>query len=124
MLPALSKFICASSSQGSIWSSSAARYAARAEIRARYLGPNWDLAKGARLAFQYRAGALDVGAAVAGHWSGAHAVALDLDAPPFDDLDVGDRFQKHNYPFGIVVNARGERFLDEGLDFHSYTDAK
>ena len=53
-----------------------------------------------------------------------HAVAWDLNAPPFGDLDVGDRFQKHNYPFGIVVNARGERFLDEGLDFHSYTYAK
>ncbi len=47
-----------------------------------------------------------------------------MNAPAFGDLDVGDRFQKHNYPFGIVVNARGERFLDEGLDFHSYTYAK
>ncbi len=47
-----------------------------------------------------------------------------MNAPPFGDLDVGDRFQKHNYPFGIVVNAKGERFLDEGLDFHSYTYAK
>jgi tricarballylate dehydrogenase len=102
-------------------------FEANAEMRARYLGPNWDLAKvrGSR----YNTGqglkmALDLGAAVAGHWSGAHAVAWDLNAPPFGDLDVGDRFQKHNYPFGIVVNARGERFLDEGLDFHSYTYAK
>jgi len=52
-----------------------------------------------------------------------HAVAWDLNAPPFGDLDVGDRFQKYNYPFGTVVNARGERFLDEGADFHSYTYA-
>ena len=42
----------------------------------------------------------------------------------YGDLTVGDRFQKHNYPFGVLVNARGERFLDEGLDFHSYTYAK
>ena len=68
--------------------------------------------------------ALDIGAAPAGHWSGAHACAWDLNAPPVGDLDVGDRFQKHGYPFGIVVNARGQRFLDEGLDFHSYTYAK
>jgi tricarballylate dehydrogenase len=102
-------------------------FEANAEMRARYLGPNWDLAKvrGSR----YNTGqglrmALDLGAAPAGHWSGAHAVAWDLNAPPFGDLDVGDRFQKHNYPFGIVVNARGERFLDEGADFHSYTYAK
>jgi tricarballylate dehydrogenase len=68
--------------------------------------------------------AIDIGAAVAGHWSGAHAVQWDMNAPPFGDLTIGDRFQKHNYPFGILVNARGERFLDEGADFHSYTYAK
>jgi tricarballylate dehydrogenase len=68
--------------------------------------------------------ALDFGAAPNGHWSGAHACAWDINAPPFGDLDVGDRFQKHGYPFGIVVNAKGQRFLDEGADFHSYTYAK
>ena len=47
-----------------------------------------------------------------------------MNSPPYGDLSVGDRFQKHNYPFGVLVNARGERFLDEGLDFHSYTYAK
>src|SRR5438132_706957 len=102
-------------------------FEANAEMRARYLGPNWDLAKVRGSRFNTGQGlkmALDLGAAVAGHWSGAHAVAWDLNAPPFGDLDVGDRFQKHNYPFGIVVNARGERFLDEGLDFHSYTYAQ
>jgi tricarballylate dehydrogenase len=102
-------------------------FEANAEMRARYLGPNWDLAKVRGTRFNQGQGlkmALDIGAAVAGHWSGAHAVAWDLNAPPFGDLDVGDRFQKHNYPFGIVVNARGERFLDEGLDFHSYTYAR
>ena len=102
-------------------------FESNAEMRARYLGPNWDLAKVRGSRFNTGQGlkmALDLGAAVAGHWSGAHAVAWDLNAPPFGDLDVGDRFQKHNYPFGIVLNARGERFLDEGLDFHSYTYAK
>jgi tricarballylate dehydrogenase len=102
-------------------------FEANAEMRARYLGPNWDLAKVRGSRFNTGQGlkmALDLGAAVAGHWSGAHAVAWDLNAPPFGDLDVGDRFQKHNYPFGIVVNAKGERFLDEGIDFHSYTYAK
>jgi tricarballylate dehydrogenase len=102
-------------------------FEANAEMRARYLGPGWDLAKVRGSRFNTGHGlrmALDIGAAPAGHWSGAHACAWDLNAPPFGDLDVGDRFQKHGYPFGIVVNARGERFLDEGLDFHSYTYAK
>lgn len=102
-------------------------FEANPEMRARYLGRNWDLVKVRGSRFNTGQGlrmALDLGAATSGHWSGAHAVAWDLNAPPFGDLDVGDRFQKHNYPFGIVVNARGERFLDEGLDFHSYTYAK
>src|SRR5438045_2214638 len=102
-------------------------FEANAEMRARYLGPGWDLAKVRGTRYNTGQGlrmALDIGAAPAGHWSGAHACAWDLNAPPVGDLDVGDRFQKHGYPFGIVVNAKGQRFLDEGLDFHSYTYAK
>lgn len=97
------------------------------EMRARYLGPNWDLAKVRGTRFNTGWGhrmAMDIGAAVTGHWSGAHAVQWDMNAPEFGDLSIGDKFQKHNYPFGIVVNARGERFVNEGLDFHSYTYAK
>jgi len=97
------------------------------EMRARYLGPNWDLAKVRGTRFNNGQGlrmAIDIGAATHGHWSGAHAVQWDMNAPPYGDLTVGDRFQKHNYPFGIIVNARGERFVDEGADFHSYTYAK
>ena len=102
-------------------------FEANAEMRARYLGPGWDLAKVRGSRFNTGQGlrmALDIGAAPAGHWSGAHACAWDMNAPSVGDLDVGDRFQKHGYPFGIVVNTRGERFLDEGADFHSYTYAK
>jgi tricarballylate dehydrogenase len=47
-----------------------------------------------------------------------------MNAPPFGDLTVGDSFQKHQYPFCIYINARGERFVDEGADFHTFTYAK
>src|SRR5262249_44023572 len=33
-------------------------------------------------------------------------------------------YQKHSYPFGIMVNANGERFLDEGADFQTLTYAR
>jgi tricarballylate dehydrogenase len=59
-----------------------------------------------------------------GNWSGCHAVGWDLNAPPFGDLSVGDGFQKHSYPFGIMLNAAGQRFVDEGADFRNYTYAK
>ena len=97
------------------------------EWRTRYLGPNWDLAKVRGTAYNTGDGlrmALEVGASPVGHWSGCHAVGWDLNAPEFGDLAVGDQFQKHSYPFGIMVNARGERFLDEGADFRNYTYAK
>ncbi len=97
------------------------------EMRARYLGPGWDLAKVRGTRFNQGAGirmALEVGAMPYGHWSGCHAVAWDLNAPPYGDLVIGDQFQKHNVPFSVMVNADGERFRDEGSDFHSYTYAR
>jgi len=102
-------------------------FESNAEMRARYLGPNWDLAKVRGTRFNTGNGirmALDIGAMPCGHWSGAHAVGWDQNAPAFGDLAVGDAFQKHSYPFGILINARGERFVDEGADFRNYTYAK
>lgn len=102
-------------------------FEANAEMRARYLGPNWDLAKVRGTRFNMGAGihsALEIGAMPYGHWSGAHATAWEYNAPEFGDLSVGDQFQKHSYPFGIVVNINGERFIDEGADFRNYTYAK
>jgi tricarballylate dehydrogenase len=101
-------------------------FQANAEWRARYLGPGWDLAKVRGTRFNTGEGhrmALDAGAAPIGHWSGCHAVAWDRNAPDFGDLAVGDGFQKHSYPFGIMVNAQGRRFVDEGADFRNYTYA-
>ena len=68
--------------------------------------------------------ALDLGAQPYGHWSGCHAVAWDLNAPPYGDRNVADLFQKHSYPFGLVVNVDGKRFVDEGADFRNYTYAR
>jgi len=102
-------------------------FESNAEMRARYLGPNWDLAHVRGTAFNTGKGiqmALDIGAMPTGHWSGCHATEWDMNAPPFGDLSVGDSFQKHNFTFCVYVNARGERFVDEGADFHTYTYAK
>lgn len=102
-------------------------FQSNAEMRTRYLGPNWELAKVRGTKYNTGEGikmALDIGAMPYGHWSGAHAVGWDRNAPSFGDLSVGDGFQKHSYPFGIMVNALGKRFLDEGADFRNYTYAK
>jgi tricarballylate dehydrogenase len=102
-------------------------FEANPEWRTRYLGPGWELAhvRGTR----HNTGdgirmALEAGAQPYGNWSGCHAVAWDAGSPPFGDRRVGDMFQKHSYPLGIIVNVRGERFVDEGADFRNYTYAK
>ena len=102
-------------------------FQANAEMRTRYLGPGWELAKTRGSRFNSGDGirmALDIGASPYGNWSGSHAVGWDNNAPEFGDLAVGDGFQKHSYPFGIMVNASRQRFVDEGADFRNYTYAK
>src|ERR1700722_18361829 len=61
-------------------------FEANAEMRTRYLGPGWDLAKVRGTRFNTGDGitmALEAGAMSWGNWSGAHAVSWDLNAPPF-----------------------------------------
>ena len=102
-------------------------FEANAEMRTRYLGAGWELAKVRGTQFNTGDGirmALEIGAQSFGHWSGCHAVAWDLNAPPTGDRNIADLFQKHSYPFGIVVNVDGQRFVDEGADFRNYTYAK
>jgi tricarballylate dehydrogenase len=102
-------------------------FEANPEMRTRYLGPGWELAKVRGSRFNVGDGlrmALDIGAAPCGNWSGCHATGWDRYAPEFGDVNVGDQFQKHSYIFGLLVNAEGKRFVDEGWDFHSFTYAK
>ena len=102
-------------------------FEANSEWCARYLGPGWELAKVRGSRFNTGDGirmALDIGAMPYGNWSGCHAVGWDRDAPEFGDLAVGDQFQKHSYPLGIMVNGQGRRFVDEGEDFRNYTYAR
>ncbi|MBO0778740.1 MAG: FAD-dependent tricarballylate dehydrogenase TcuA [Ktedonobacteraceae bacterium] len=96
-------------------------------LRAMYLGPNWDIAK--VRGTPYNTGevlqmALAAGAQPYGHWSGCHATAWDAAAPPVGDRELTNLLTKQSYPLGLVVNAEGQRFVDEGADFRNYTYAK
>ncbi|SOC37794.1 FAD-dependent tricarballylate dehydrogenase TcuA [Ureibacillus acetophenoni] len=94
---------------------------ANVEMRTRYLGPNWDLVHTRGSKFNTGEGiqmALNIGALPAGNWSQAHSVTGDRYLPDFEE-----GFQKLSYPFGVIVNRDGKRFLDEGADFRNYTYA-
>lgn len=101
-------------------------FEADARLRATYLGPGWETARvrGSR----YNTGeglmaALDYGAQSFGNWSGAHAVAWDKNAGVFGNRVLTNKLQRHSYPFGIMVNTDGRRFIDEASDFRNYTYA-
>ncbi len=97
------------------------------EMRVRYLGAGWDLARVRGTRHNMGDGirmAIDIGARPYGNWSGCHSVGWDISAPPFGDYEVLDNFQKHSYPWGIMVNIKGERFVDEGEDLRNHTYVK
>jgi len=97
-------------------------------LRRRYLGEGWQRAKvrGTPLnTGDLLTAALAAGAAPYGDWSSCHSVAWDAWHPRGEgNRELTNQLTRSGYPLGIVVNARGERFLDEGADFRNYTYAK
>ncbi|MBI4206149.1 MAG: FAD-dependent tricarballylate dehydrogenase TcuA [Betaproteobacteria bacterium] len=102
-------------------------FEANPEWRTRYLGPGWELAKVRGTRFNMGEGlkmALEIGACPYGNWSGCHAVSWERYAPEFGDVNTSHDPYRHSYPFGIMVNAEGKRFVDEGADVRNFTYAK
>jgi tricarballylate dehydrogenase len=95
--------------------------------RAQYLGKHWDLAKVRGGAFNMGDGlrmAIEIGAKPKGNWSGCHAIFIDADAPQPAIREDTEKTSKRLYIFGLVVNADGLRFLDEGEDDMTLTYAR
>ncbi len=102
-------------------------FEANPEWRTRYLGPGWELAKVRGTRFNMGEGlkmALDIGACPYGNWSGRHTTSWERHAPEFGDLALDHACHRHSYPLSLMINADGERFVDEGAEFYSYTYAK
>ena len=102
-------------------------FEASREMRTRYLGPGWDLAKVRGTRYNTGDGinmALAIGAQSYGQWSGAHSCSWERYAPDFGLVEEPHAGYRHSYPFSIMVNSEGRRFLDEGADFRNYTYAK
>jgi tricarballylate dehydrogenase len=59
-----------------------------------------------------------------GNWSGCHSASWDANAPEVNELAYGTVFKRDDYLYGIMVNTRGERFVDEGADVRAVTYAK
>jgi tricarballylate dehydrogenase len=90
------------------------------EMTTKYIGPDaaWYIIRGSR----YNTGeglqmALAIGAQPAGHWGDFHAPVLDARSPKIE----GGVTTVNVYPYGIIVNIYGKRFVDEGADWRDMT---
>jgi tricarballylate dehydrogenase len=102
-------------------------FEASADLRARYLGPEWAHTKvrGNPLnTGEVLLAALDAGADSAGDWASCHSTAWDAAAADAGDRELTNQLTRQSYPLGLVVNRDGRRFVDEGADFRNYTYAR
>ena len=106
-------------------------FEASEERRAELMGTPWNSAKVRGTPHNTGDGlrmALELGAARHGHYGGAHATPMDLYMKDFGNLDLpaGERknYRKICYFLGVMLNAEGRRFVDEGQNFRNYTYAQ
>ena len=92
-----------------------------------YLGEPWDHAKVRGSSFNYGDGlkmALDIGAMPWGHWGGCHATPINAEAADYGVRKFTDKTNRLSYPYGVMLNVEGRRWVDEAENFQSYTYAK
>ncbi|PYI27888.1 FAD/NAD(P)-binding domain-containing protein [Aspergillus indologenus CBS 114.80] len=102
-------------------------FEASARLRRQYLGEGWDLVslRGSRFnTGRMMEKAVAAGAGMAGHFGGCHATPHDLHAPKVLDPSDCDKMSRYSFPYSVLVNTEGRRFLDEGEDHFSLTYAK
>lgn len=100
-------------------------------MRRKYLGEKWFNSKVRGTRHNTGQGikmALALGADFYGQTDGCHATPVDTNMPNFVDPSIPHIDRKHYrkicYFLGVMLNAQGERFLDEGANFRNYTYAQ
>jgi len=100
-------------------------------MRSAEIGPDWSVAKVRGTPMNTGDGlrmAMELGAARNGSFTGCHATPMDLHMKDFGNLDLPPKerknYRKICYFLGVMLNARGERFVDEGINFRNYTYAQ
>lgn len=106
-------------------------FEASTELRRDWMGGNWDKAKVRGTPMNTGDGhrmAAALGAPFHGVISGCHATPMDLHMADFGGLHLpaGQRknYRKICYFLGVMLNADGARFVDEGQNFRNYTYAQ
>ena len=102
-------------------------FEANSAWRAKYLGQPWDHAKVRGSCHNQGDGlrmALDIGALPIGQWSGCHSTPINAESPAYGVSELTDKTNRLSYPYSVMINRDGVRFLDEAPDFQFFTYAK
>ena len=106
-------------------------FEANSDLRSKYMGTNWAKAKVRGTSHNTGRGiemALEIGAKFYGLADGCHAVPMDANMPDYGNRDIPHierkNYRKICYFLGVMLNAKGERFVDEGENFRNYTYAQ
>ena len=106
-------------------------FEANPELRKKYMGENWVKSKVRGTPHNTGKGlemALSIGAALNGNPEGCHATPMDYHMPNYGNTSIPYIERKHYrkicYFLGVMLNADGNRFVDEGVNFRNYTYAQ
>ena len=106
-------------------------FEANSQLRRKFMGEKWGNTKVRGTRHNTGKGiemAMEIGAQFYGVPDGCHATPMDLHMPDYGNLEIPFIERKHYrkicYFLGVLLNANGERFEDEGINFRNYTYAQ
>ena len=102
-------------------------FEANVQMRTQHIGPLVGAAKVRGTPMNQGDGlrmAMAIGAMPWGQWSGCHATPISADWGDFAPREYTDRSNRLSYHYGVMINRRGRRFVDEGEDGNLFTYAK
>lgn len=106
-------------------------FEASTDLRRAWMGGDWDKAKVRGTPMNTGDGlvmAAQVGAQTYGLINGCHATPMDLHMADYGGLGLRaserKNYRKICYFLGVMLNASGDRFVDEGANFRNYTYAQ
>jgi tricarballylate dehydrogenase len=102
-------------------------FEANVQMRTQHIGPLVGAAKVRGTPHNQGDGlrmAMAIGAMPWGQWSGCHATPISADWGDFAPREYTDRSNRLSYHYGLMINRKGRRFVDEGEDQNLYTYAK
>ncbi|KAF2158672.1 hypothetical protein M409DRAFT_71525 [Zasmidium cellare ATCC 36951] len=94
-------------------------FEANPRMRRQYLGEGTELAivRGTRFnTGRMLEQSIAAGAQAQGHWGGYHCAPLDINTPKVGNFESLDAWERYAFPYCIMVNTAGQRFVDEGED--------